>query len=539
MSESLTTADVMAAYLAGAGVKFIFGLPGGQNIEFMEAARRQGLEFVLACREGTAALMADAAGQITGVPGVCMSTLGPGSTNLVNGVANAYLDRSPMIAVSGQMGTRLEATFTHQNIDHNRLFAPITKWTTRIVPEAAASVMRRALRLAVAERPGPVHITLNANLAAADAGDAEIALPPLGPAQRWTQSYHVAGDGTDPARRLAGARRPIVLAGVSAVRAGAGPALKGFAERLGCPVVVSPKAKGILPEDHAYFAGTVDMACNKVVWDFLASADLILAVGFDAVELINPWRPRTPVLHIDACENTDQVYAAGTELVGAIPAILESLADSYKGQEKWSESEVRGHREALFELYRSGHVAGRLNPSDVVDAARGAFPRDTIITMDVGSHKLLVGQGWTAYEPRGVLLSNGLSSMGFALPGAIAAKMLHRDRPVVCFTGDGGLAMVHGELRLASPLGLGLVVIVFRDDSLNRIEIKQVQKGYPTVGTRFDAGNLVGLAESLGCDGESADTPARLADVLGRATKLNRPLLVEARIDPAQYTVQF
>ena len=201
MSESLTTADVMAAYLAGAGVKFIFGLPGGQNIEFMEAARRQGLEFVLARREGTAALMADAAGQLTGVPGVCMSTLGPGSTYLVNGVANAYLDHSPMIAVSGQMGTRLEATFTHQNIDHNRLFAPITKWTTRIVPEAAASVMRRALRLAVAERPGPVHITLNADLAAADAGDAEMALPPLGPAQRWTQSYQVAGDGTDPARR--------------------------------------------------------------------------------------------------------------------------------------------------------------------------------------------------------------------------------------------------------------------------------------------------------------------------------------------------
>ncbi|MCZ6607508.1 MAG: thiamine pyrophosphate-dependent enzyme, partial [Alphaproteobacteria bacterium] len=164
---------------------------------------------------------------------------------------------------------------------------------------------------------------------------------------------------------------------------------------------------------------------------------------------------------------------------------------------------------------------------------------DTIITMDVGSHKLLVGQGWTAYEPRGVLVSNGLSAMGFALPGAIAAKMLHRDRPVVCFTGDGGLAMVHGELQLASSLGLGLVVIVFRDDSLNRIELKQVRKGYPTVGTRFHAGDLVGLAESLGCDGEMADTPARLADVLGRATKLNRPLLVEARIDPAQYTVQF
>jgi acetolactate synthase-1/2/3 large subunit len=192
-ADTATTAEVMARYFTAAGITHIFGLPGGQNIEFMEAARRHGLEFILARREGTAALMADAAGQLTGLPGVCMSTLGPGATNMVNGVANAFLDRSPMIAVSGQLGTRLESTFTHQKVDQQALFTPISKWATRIGPDDAASVMRRALRLSVAERPGPVHITLNANVAKAEAVDTEISMPPMAPAGEWVQNAGIGG----------------------------------------------------------------------------------------------------------------------------------------------------------------------------------------------------------------------------------------------------------------------------------------------------------------------------------------------------------
>ena len=538
-ADPATTAQVMARYFRAAGITHIFGLPGGQNIEFMEAARREGLEFVLARREGTAALMADAAGQLTGIPGVCMATLGPGSTNLVNGVANAYLDRSPVIAVSGQLGTRLESTFTHQNIDQHLLYAPITKWAAKIGPGDAASVMRRALRLAVAERPGPVHLTLNADLAKAEATDCEVRLPPLKPSGVWTETFRVEGAGGDPAKRLAEAKRPIVLTGMSAMRSRAGPALKAFAETVGCPVVTSAKAKGTMPEDHPYFAGTVDMACNALIWDFLNSADLIIAAGFDGVELIKTWQPKAPVIHIDTVANTDQVYPAEIELIGPVGVILDALSDGYKGEAKWSEAEIKAHRDAVRALYFSGRQEGKLNPTDVVEAARAAFPRETLITTDVGSHKLLVGQGWTAYEPGSVLLSNGLSAMGFGLPGAITASMFDGDRPVVCFTGDGGLAMVLGELKLASELGLGLVIIVFCDNSMNRIELKQMQLGYPATGTRFEASNLVGLAESMGCDGERAETPKALEKVLGRAQGLNRPLLVEAHIDPTQYEVQF
>ena len=200
---------------------------------------------------------------------------------------------------------------------------------------------------------------------------------------------------------------------------------------------------------------------------------------------------------------------------------------------------MRRHREELSALYYRGRVEGKLNPTDVVDAVKAAFPRDTIVTSDVGSHKLLVGQGWPAYQAGTVLMTNGLSSMGFSLPAAMCAKLLQPDRAVVCFTGDGGFAMVEGELRLAASLGLGLVVVVFCDDSLNRIELKQTIRHYPPVGTRFDATDLVKLAESMDCHGERVESRTALDSVLSRAGALDKPLVIEARIDPAQYMAQF
>jgi acetolactate synthase-1/2/3 large subunit len=539
MSEKITTASLIAQYLSRAGIRYIFGYPGGPNLDFMEQARREGLEFVLATREGTAAFMADAYGQLSGLPGVCMSTMGPGSTNLVNGVAAAFLDRTPMLAISGQINTARQQVFTHQNVDHVRLFSSITKWTATLVPEAAGSIMRKAFRVATAERPGPVHLTAAANIVSAEATDSEVRLPPLGMVAQSTQMFTTGGEKENPLQQFARARRPVILAGIAAMRCEAGPSLIALAEHAGCPVVVSPKSKGILPEDHPYFAGTIDMACNQLVWSFLGSADLILAVGFDAVELIKDWKLSVPVLHLDTTPNTDQVYPADVEWVGYIPAMLDELRESYTGESKWEEREVKRHREKLSESYYAGRVEGKLNPSDVIDAVRAASPRDTIITTDVGSHKLLVGQGWPAYEPRSVLMTNGLSAMGFALPGAMVAKLVRRQRPVVCFTGDGGLAMVQGELRLAASLELPLVVVVFCDDTLHRIEIKQIAKKYPSWGTRFEPTDMVKLAESMSCYGERVETPKGLQEVMERAFGLDRPLVIEARIDTAQYSAQF
>lgn len=534
----MNTATVMARYLAQAGVRIIFGYPGDPNIEFMEQCRRESLQFVLARREGTAAFMADAFGQLTGLPGVCISTLGPGSTNLVNGVATALLDRTPMLAISGQMSARREASFTHQHVDHIRLFSPVAKWATRMVPEAAGTIMRKALRIATAERPGPVHLSTAGDVLAAETSDAEVRIPPMSGAAAAIQAFATGAEANLLAAFRA-ARRPVLLVGIGALRCRVGPALASLAERAGCPVVVSPKAKGILSEDHPYFAGTIDMACNDLVWSFLKSTDLILAVGFDCVELIKDWAVAVPVIHIDTTPNTDQIYPADVEIVGDVALVVNALASSSTGTPKWTEGEVRKQRHALRDCYYSGSVAGKLNPTDVVDVVREASPRETIITTDVGSHKLLVGQGWTTYEPGSVLMTNGLSSMGFALPGSITAKLLHPDRPVVCFTGDGGFAMVQSELQLAASLGLGIVVVVFCDNTLHRIELKQIVKQYPSWGTRFDPSDLVKLAESMGAHGVRVESRAALERALSEAGKLDRPLVIEAQIDPTQYNAQF
>jgi len=338
---------------------------------------------------------------------------------------------------------------------------------------------------------------------------------------------------------IKGARRPVIVAGIGAVRAGATDALTGLAEEYGCPVVVAPMAKGVIAEDHPCFAGTLDMACNQFVWDFLSGADLIIAAGFDPVELIKPWTPDAPVIHVDTTPNTDQIYLSDVEMVGDVSAALDHLRTAIGEGARWREAEIADHRERLNNLYYAGKTPGKLNPTDVVDVARAVMPRDTVVTTDVGSHKLLVGQGWTTYAPKGVLMSNGLSSMGFSLPAAMTAKLLMPEREIVCFTGDGGLAMVQGELRLAASLKLGMKVIVFCDNSLNRIELKQMARQYPSSGTTIDPTDVVKLSESMACDAIEADTIQQLEAALSAPQDPDRPLVIAANIDPAQYAAQF
>jgi acetolactate synthase-1/2/3 large subunit len=453
----------------------------------------------------------------------------------VNGVANAFLDKVPMIAISGQIAGRREALFTHQIIDHNRVFSPVSKWTVAIRADNVAEIMRRAFRVAMAERPGPAHLTLAGDVVAADAGTPDISLPPMDEAAGASEVYGLA----TPRDLLAAARRPILLAGTTVVRQRGTKALVALAEKIGAPVVVAPMAKGVFPETHPLYAGTIDMACNQLMWKFLKSADLVVCAGFDAVELIKPWSVTAPTLFIDSTANTDQVIPAAVEAIGCVPRILEALAAGFVGEPRWRDSDVARHRAELARAFEEGRVAGRLNPSDVIRVARACAPKETVVTTDVGSHKLLVGQGWTTHEPRGVLMTNGLSSMGFSLPAAIVAKKLLPERPVICFVGDGGLAMVQGELGLAAALKLDLVVVVFCDQSLNRIELKQMVRNLPSVGTRIERTDIGKLAEAMGCDGLHVDSESKLADALSARRSGDRPLVIGADIEPGQYLSQF
>jgi acetolactate synthase-1/2/3 large subunit len=535
-----SVADLLAAYVQSAGVRQVFCYPGESVIDFMDALHSRGVDVVSAVREGTAAFMAEGAAMATGLPGVCLSTLGPGSTAMLNGVASATLDRVPMLAVSGQIESNREQFFTHQVVDHARLFGPVTKTVLRLDPSSADIVIRKAFRTATAERPGAVHLTVTADTWPAAVDDlASVPLPPLAPAAALAGSIDVYGAGDPLAAVLRAARRPVILAGIGALRCGAGPALVRLAEHAGIPVVISPMAKGTFPEDHGYFAGVLDMTGQRVVWQFLDDADLILAAGFDPVELISPWSVSTPVLHLDTTPNTDQVYASEHELVGNVAALLDWITAQWTGEPRWAEPEVAAHRGLLREAWLAGYAEGALNPSDVVTIAREAAPPDTILTTDVGSHKIMAGQVWQATEPRSVLMTNGLSAMGFGLPAAIAAKLARPDQPVLAMVGDGGFAMTATELRIAADLGVPITVVVFADGSLNRIELRQQMMGMPATATRLGETDLPALAESMGCDGARADTPAALRKALAGFENRTRPLLVEARIDTAQYEAQF
>lgn len=539
VKDPVNTATVVAEALTEAGIGHVFSYPGDPIIELMEQLRRRGTDVVLARREGTAAFMAEAAAMATGGIGACLSTLGPGSTALVNGVAAATLDRVPVIALSGQVETARQASFTHQVVEQEALFRPVTKWAGRIESNAAASTMRKAIRVATAERPGAVHLTCAGDTFQAIATDDQVVMPPVAVTAGSIQIARRPSTWNGPVELLRSAQRPILLVGIGAVRQDAGAAVERLARTVQMPIVVAPMAKGVVNENGDWFAGVLDMACNKIVWDFLRESDLIVAAGFDAVELIKPWQLDTPVLHIDATPNVDQIYRSDLEVVGHIGDILNWLADDFTGQPRWSPKDVVSHRSKLRDGYYAGRVAGRLNPSDVVDVVRAVMPAKTIATCDVGSHKLLVGQGWTTTRPRSMLMTNGLSAMGFGVPSAVAAKLVLPDHPVVAMVGDGGFAMTATEMRLAAARGLGIVVVVFVDGSLNRIELKQSALHYASTATRLEDMDLVRLAEAMSCHGERAESVEELEKILVGAGSLDVPLIIEARVDPAQYASQF
>jgi acetolactate synthase-1/2/3 large subunit len=544
MRPERTVATLLGDYLRLAGVTHVFGYPGESLVDFIEAVRQDGPAVVSAAREASAAFMAEGAAMRSGKIGACLSTLGPGSTALLNGVASAQLDRVPMVALSGQIDSAREQYWTHQLVDHNRLFAPVTKLTARLEPASADMVLRRALRTATAERPGAVHLTVTADSFGLSGGGTvtDAMLPPLTSAGASLEFFGSPQDEGTPMAALRAARRPVLLAGGGAVRCAAGPRLAALAELIGAPVVVGAMAKGVLDEASPWYAGTLDMAGHRVIWNLLASADLIVTAGFDPVELITPWSLRVPVLHIDTVPNTDQVYQAAVEVVGDVAAALALLAAGWDGAPRWTEAEVAAHRAALHGEYHSGYSAGRLNPSEVVETVRFAAPIGTVVTADVGSHKLMAGQAWTTRAPRETLITNGLSAMGFGLPAAIGAAVSSRPgTAVVSLTGDGGFAMTATELAVAARLGLGLIVVVFSDGGLNRIELRQASAGYPLAATSVDRVDIPLLAESLGCDGVRVESVSGLEKVLSSAfyADRTRPLVIEARIDTAQYSAQF
>ncbi len=528
MTTLASVADVLINALAEAGVDNIFGLPGGEAVEVLDSIRRSEIDFTLVHYESSAAFLASATARLTGRPSACLTTLGPGATNIVTGVAHAYLDRAPVIVITAETPEHVLPGHTHQVLDLEALFGPVTKASLRMAPDGAHEMVREAIALATTGRPGPVHLRITNDVAVTEtwASRAEITQPDLEP---------VANDMLQKARQLvSNSERPILVLGLGLEPEGPYEEVLHFAETVHAPVIVTPKAKGAVPDDHPLAAGTIGLTRIDPVYEVLDQADCVVAVGFDVVELVKPWEHPAPLIWLAPWANQDPKLPASAELVGPMGPALQHLAEEESHPvEGWGEAMVAAHRHKNPGLQSARSGSGGLAPQAVLRVLRDQIDRESLITTDVGSHKILACLEWPAYVPNRFLVSNGLSSMGYSLPAAIAAGLTLRDTRIVCTIGDAGMLMSMSELNTLARLELPVTVVVFKDHALDLIRSHQNKVGKPTFGTEFHSPDFVQIAEAHGIPARRVSTEEALAEAVRRFDASRKPALIEAEIDPS------
>ncbi|HLJ60510.1 MAG TPA: thiamine pyrophosphate-binding protein [bacterium] len=519
-----TNAEAIAATLAEAGIETAFGLPGGEITVLLDACRKHGIRFFLTGHEASAAFMADVTGQITGRPGVCLATLGPGAVNLSLGVANAFLERSPVLAITAQLSTVLEDHFPHQRLPLDRFFGTIAKGSTILNGRGTDDAVRSAIALATSEPHGPVHLGLPSNLAGVEMQPGQAR-----PARSRGPARGVALE--EVAAAVGAAKRPLLMVGLGA-RPHDAPALRSFADRTHLPFVVTPKAKGILPEDAPGFLGVVSgMAADHAVLETLDEADLLLGVGFDPVECDKDWYAKRPVASLSRASTAEGAYRP-LEAIGDIAEMLPEVAAQVRAA-PWPDDLVAACRARVRpEPAPAGHG---LSPIACVRAMRKVAPHDAVLACDVGSHKYFAGQFWESYEPHTFFMSNGLSAMGYGIPAAIAAKLQFPARPVMALIGDGGFLMMLHNLTLLAQHKLPIVIICFVDDSLSLIRVGQKRRGFAPHGVDFAAPDFAAIAEGFGVSGTRVTSVDHLARALEEAILADRPAVLSVGIDAHEY----
>jgi acetolactate synthase-1/2/3 large subunit len=516
-------AEIMAQTLAARGVRLAFGLPGGEIVAFVDACRRANIRFLLTGHESSAAWMAQVVGQMTGVPGLCIATLGPGATNLITGVANAWLDRAPMLAVTAQIPSGIIHTLTHQRLPLDKLFSSVSKGSLSIGGEDAVEIINGAMDLANAPRPGPVHIALPSDVAVEEFSGGQVHPPDVLATQPDS-----AGVVDEIAGRLNSSERPLVLIGLAAT-----PAVRALIEKLQAPFLVTPKAKGVASEDHPLFAGVASgMAIDKNILETIRSADLILGVGFDPVECDKTWFAGVEVVALDRASMTAGHYRP-LEAIGDLDSMLAQLAAAIVNPKPWPPELLEGRRAALQRTPLESTIG--LSPLRLIEELRSVFPRDGIATCDVGSHKLVLGQFWRCYEPGTFLMSNGLSGMGFGIPAAIAAQLVAPEKPVLAVVGDGGILMMVHDLALIRELGLPVIIVVFCDRSLSLIRVSAERRGFAPYGVDFNPPDFVRIAQAFGIASQRATSIRAVRACLETALAKRIPFLLEVPIDYREY----
>jgi acetolactate synthase I/II/III large subunit len=522
--------DVFVECLEAEGVKHVFGIPGEETLDLNESLSRSSIEFIPVRHEQGGAYMADAWGRLTGRAGVCLGTLGPGALNLVTAVADAYLDRAPLVALTGQGDLERMHKESHQYIDLPRVMRPITKWNARvqdadIIPE----VVRKAFKVAEGEKPGATHIELPEDVMATET-DGE----PL-PRKRAVLPEPPARELLRAADLIRGAVHPVALAGNGVIRAKAAPALSEFVRATGIPVAETFMGKGLLPADNAKALGSVGLQSGDYEMAGFGEADVVLAIGYDLVEHSpEHWNPNRDkkIICIDSVPaETDANFIPEVELVGDIYNVLTRLGEECRHvPHQGGSTKLRDVVLGRFEQAKDDD-SFPVQPPRALWEIRQALGRNDILISDVGLHKLWIGRMFPAYEPNTVLIANGLAGMGFAVPAAVAAKLVHPDRNVVTVNGDGGFLMNCQELETAVRIGTPFVNVIWENNQYGSIVWKQDKKFGRHFGTDFTNPDFVKLAEGFGMPAWRCDSADDFGERLRNALTLDLPSLIVLPID--------
>ena len=528
-----TVAKRFAETLQELGIRYVFGVPSGGWVDYMETLRTvEGIEFVLVSNEASGGFMADVCWRLTGTPAACFGTFGTGACNLTTGVGCGLLDRSPMLAFTDEMSNAMLPRVTQMNIDHQTLFRPITKWTTRLKPGSVKKTLYQALHVATSEVPGPVHIGLPLGLSASEAADEHVQHQPV---PRYPTPNP---DVLEKMETLfADARKPILALGITSIRAGIRPLVLKVAKTYQVPIVLTPMAKGMVPEDHPSYAGVLAHALANDVGETHQQADLVVGVGYDPIEInYEDWMPRVPLLNINTVPaDLDQTqYTLACDVVGDLTCALERLSSLGCGVKRdWDMDGLAQRREKMFGDLRPD--PGRFDPRTVLAFLREMLPENGIMACDVGAHLHLIGQAWRTPDPALQLMTNGWSSMGFAIPAAIAAKLCLPDRPVACVVGDGGFLMMVGEMATAMRLRTKVVFVLVTDKNLSLIRLKQQRKGNEPYGTLLYHDSYASAGTFFGVPVFTATTACEYRTALRAAFAVNGPAIVEALVESHDY----
>lgn len=531
----MTVSDLFVQCLEAEGVAHVFGVPGEENEDFLFSLADSSIEFVPCRHEQGAAFIANVWGRLTGQAGVCLSTLGPGATNLLTGIADANLDKAPVVAITAQGGLDRLHHESHQRLDIVSMFRPITKWNAAVPdPEVVTEMVRKAFKVAELEKPGATHIELPEDVASTEVDPDRVPIPPQ-QVRRPGPDYKAIDQVVD---HLKSARRPLIIAGNGAIRKQASTHLQAFARRHQVPVASTFMGKGALPDTDDLSLLALGLGFKDYVIEAVEQADLILTVGYDIAEYApERWNPNgtQPILHIDF--DPAEVYAQydpEVEVVGDVAGTFWALNERLAAGDL---SVDAGWHAPVRQRILDDIASYRLDEGDALTVPgtlcilRDVMDEEGLLISDVGSHKMWIARNFPTCCPGGCIISNGLASMGIALPGGIAASLADPDRQVVAAMGDGGFMMNVQELETAKRLGARFTCLVFNDYDYGLISWKQHLSRGRSVSTRIDNPNFKALAESFGIRGYRPETVPALKTQLQEAVAADELTLVEVPVD--------